>query len=60
MQVIALDTVGAHPTFSSYLQQSAILVRLPSTPAAYAWRVYTVAVSETDYVPSAWGYFSLR
>jgi hypothetical protein len=60
VQVVLLDTVGAHPTFSSYLQQSAILVRLPSTPAAYAWRVYTVAVSETDYVPSAWRYFSVR
>jgi Sel1 repeat len=60
VEVVALDAVGAHSTFSRYLNQSAILVRLPSTPAAYAWRVYTVAVSETDYVPSAWGYFSVR
>lgn len=60
VQVVALDTAGAHPTFTSYLNQSAILVRLPSTPAAYAWRVYTVAVSVTDYVPSAWSYFALR
>jgi hypothetical protein len=60
VEIVALDTVGAHPAFSSYLQQSAILVRLPSIPAAYAWRVYTVAVSETDYVPSAWRYFSVR
>ena len=60
VQVVALDTASAHPTFTSYLDQSAILVRLPSTPAAYAWRVYTVAVSVTDYVPSAWNYFSVR
>jgi len=60
VQVVALDTAGTHPTFTSYLNQSAILVRLPSTPAAYAWRVYTVAVSVTDYVPSAWSYFSVR
>jgi hypothetical protein len=55
-----LDTASAHPIFTSYLNRSAILVRLPSTPAAYAWRVYTVAVSVTDYVPSAWSYFSVR
>jgi len=60
VQVVALDTAGAHPTFTSYLNQSAILVQLPSTPAVYAWRVYTVAASVTDYVPSAWSYFSLR
>jgi hypothetical protein len=60
VQVVALDTAGAHPTFTSYLNQSAILVQLPSTPAAYAWRVYTVAVSVTDYVPSAWSYFSVH
>jgi hypothetical protein len=60
VQVVALDTAGAHPTFTSYLNQSMILLRLPSTPAAYAWRVYTVAVSVSDYVPSAWSYFTLR
>jgi hypothetical protein len=60
VQVIALDAAGARPVFSSYLQQSAVLVRLPSRPAAYAWRVYTVAISESDYIPSAWNYFSLR
>jgi len=60
VQVVALDTASAHPIFTSYLNRSAILVRLPSTPAAYAWRVYTVAVSVTDYVPSAWSYFALR
>jgi hypothetical protein len=60
VQVLALDTAGAHPAFSSYLKQSAILVRLPSTPATYAWRVYTVAASVPDYAPSAWSYFSLR
>ena len=60
VQVLALDAAGAHPAFASYLNQSAILARLPSTPAAYAWRVYTVATSVPDYVPSAWSYFSLR
>lgn len=60
VQVLSLDTDGAHPAFSSYLNQSAILARLPSTPATYAWRVYTVATSVPDYVPSAWSYFSLR
>lgn len=60
VQVLALDTAGAHPAFATYLNQSAILARLPSTPAAYAWRVYTVATSVPDYVPSAWSHFSLR
>jgi TPR repeat protein len=60
VQVLALDAAGAHPAFASYLKQSAILARLPSTPAEYAWRVYTVATSVPDYVPSAWSYFSLR
>jgi hypothetical protein len=55
-----LDTAGAHPAFSSYLKQPAILVRLPSTPGTYAWRVYTVAISVPDYAPSASSYFSLR
>jgi Sel1 repeat len=60
VQVLALDSAGARPAFSSYLKQSAILARLPSTPGTYAWRVYTVAISVPDYVPSAWRYFSLR
>jgi Sel1 repeat len=60
VQVLALDVAGAHPAFASYLNQSAILARLPSTPAEYAWRVYTVAASVPDYVPSTWSYFSLR
>ena len=60
VQVVASDTAGNHSTFSGYLSQSAILVRLPPTPAAYAWRVYTVATSVTDYVPSSWRYFSVH
>lgn len=60
VQVLALDVARAHPAFASYLNQSAILARLPPTPGEYAWRVYTVATSVPDYVPSAWSYFSLR
>jgi Sel1 repeat len=60
VEVLALDAAGAHPAFASYLNQSATLARLPSTPATYAWRVYTVATSVPDYVPSAWSRFSLR
>ena len=61
VQVLALDTAGAHhPAFTSFLKRSAVLVSLPRAPATYVWRVYTVAASVPDYVPSAWSYFSTR
>jgi len=61
VQVLALDTAGAHHrAFTSFLKRSAVLVSLPRIPANYAWRVYTVAASVPDYVPSAWSYFSTR
>ncbi len=60
VQVLALDGGGAHHAFGSFLKQSAVLVSLPRAPANYAWRVYTVAASVPDYVPSAWSYFSTR
>ncbi len=61
VQVLALDTAGAHHrAFTSFLKRSAVLVSLPRAPANYAWRVYTVAASVPDYVPSAWSYFSTR
>jgi len=60
VQVLALDRAGAHRAFASFLKRSAVLVSLPRAPANYAWRVYTVAASVPDYVPSAWSYFSTR
>jgi TPR repeat protein len=60
VQVLALDTAGAHRAFASFSKRSAMLVSLPRAPANYAWRVYTVAASVPDYVPSAWSYFSTR
>jgi hypothetical protein len=60
VQVLALDKAGAHRAFASFLKRSAVLVSLPRVPATYAWRVYTVAASVPDYVPSAWSYFSTR
>ena len=54
VQVLALDTGGAHRVFTSFSKQSAVLVSLPRVPAVYAWRVYTVAASVPDYAPSAW------
>jgi hypothetical protein len=60
VQVLALDTDGTHLAFASYLKRSAILVRLPPIPTQYVWRIYTVATSVADYVPSAWSYFSVR
>jgi hypothetical protein len=61
VQVLALDKSGAsHRAFGSFLKRSAVLVSLPRAPANYAWRVYTVAASVPDYVPSAWSYFSTR
>ena len=60
VQVLALDTTGAHRAFAGFVKRSAVLVSLPSAPANYAWRVYTVAASVPDYVPSAWSYFSTR
>jgi hypothetical protein len=58
VQVLALDGAGAHRAFASFLKRSAVLVSLPRAPANYAWRVYTVAASVPDYVPSRWSYFS--
>ena len=61
VQVLALDTAGAHhPAFTSFSKRSAVLVSLPRGPTTYAWRVYTIAASVPDYVPSAWSYFSTR
>jgi TPR repeat protein len=60
VQVLALDRAGAHRAFASFLKRSAVLVSLPRAPANYAWRVYTVAASVPDYVPSRWSYFSTR
>jgi len=60
VQVLALDTDGAHRVFTSFSKQSAVLVSLPRVPADYAWRIYTVAASVPDYAPSAWSYFSTR
>jgi hypothetical protein len=60
VQVLALDTDGAHRVFSGFSKQSAVLLSLPRLPANYAWRIYTVAASVPDYAPSAWSYFSTR
>jgi hypothetical protein len=60
VQVLALDADGPHRAFTRFSKQSAVLVSLPRAPANYAWRVYTVAASVPDYVPSAWSYFSTR
>ena len=58
VQVLALGSGGARRVFTSFSKESAVLVSLPRAPADYAWRVYTVAASARDYVPSAWSYFS--
>jgi hypothetical protein len=60
VQVLALDTAGAHRAFAGFSKRSAVLVSLPRGPTTYAWRVYTIAASVPDYVPSAWSYFSTR
>jgi hypothetical protein len=60
VEVVALDADGAHRAFTRFSKQSAVLASVPRVPAAYAWRVYTVAASVPDYVPSAWSYFSTR
>lgn len=60
VQVLALDAAGPHRAFTRFSKLSALLASLPRAPAAYAWRVYTVAAAVPDYVPSAWGYFSTR
>ncbi len=60
VQVLALDAAGMHRVFASSLKLSAVLVSLPSVPADYVWRIYTVAASIPDYAPSAWSSFSTR
>jgi TPR repeat protein len=60
VQVLALDAAGPHRVFAGFSQRSAMLVSLPSSPADYVWRIYTVAASVPDYVSSAWNRFSTR
>jgi hypothetical protein len=60
VEVLALDADGFRSAFTGYTNRSAILVPLPQRPGRYAWRVYTVAKSVPDYVPSAWKYFSVH
>jgi hypothetical protein len=60
VQVLSLDTTGAKSAFTGFVKQSAVLVSLPRAPAAYVWRIYTVAASIPDYAPSAWSTFSTR
>jgi hypothetical protein len=60
VQVLSLDATGARPALASFAERSAALVSLPRGPAAYAWRVYTIAASVPDYIPSPWSYFSTR
>jgi TPR repeat protein len=58
VQVLALDARGDRRVFASASKLSAMLVSIPRGPVEYAWRVYTIAASIPDYVPSAWGYFA--
>jgi len=60
VEVLAIDTAGPHRVFTSFSKQSAVLVSLPQVRADYVWRIYTVAASVADYVPSPWSYFSIR
>ncbi len=60
VNVVELYAAGFHSVFAGYTNRSAILVPLPRRPGRYAWRVYTVARAVSDYVPSAWKYFSVR
>jgi Sel1 repeat-containing protein len=60
VEVLALDADGAHRAFTRFSKQSAVLAAVPRIPATYAWRIYTVAASVPDYVPSTWSYFSTR
>ena len=60
VQVLSLNATGAHRAFAGFSKRSAVLVSLPRAPAAYVWRVDTVAASIPDYVPSAWNSFSTR
>lgn len=60
VQVLELDSAGPRPAFSTYSKRSAVLARLQRGPARYAWRVYTVAPSVSDYAGSSWAYFSVR
>jgi TPR repeat protein len=60
VQVLAPDRAGSRRVLTSYSELSAVLVSLPRVPADYVWRIYTVAASVPDYVPSAWSHFSTR
>ncbi len=60
VQVLALDMASTRLAYASYLKTTAVAVQLPANPGGYAWRVYTVATSISNYVPSTWSYFSVR
>ena len=60
VQVLALDTAGATSRLHQLFKTVGSARVAATGPATYAWRVYTVAASVPDYVPSAWSYFSTR
>ena len=58
-----LNSIGAEKlseVFASYIDRAAVTVTLDGKTGDYAWRVYTVGVTDPDYVLSEWHRFSIR
>ncbi|HSU04987.1 MAG TPA: hypothetical protein VLI93_05405 [Acetobacteraceae bacterium] len=60
VEVVAIEAGGSREVFASYVDQSAVAVRLVSRNAEYAWRVYAVGRDVATYALSGWERFSVR
>lgn len=57
VEVVALEPPGPREVLARYVDVSATLVQLPSTPARYAWRVLSVSAAPASYAVGPWRSF---
>lgn len=60
---VEVDLIGAEKlseVFASYIDRATVTVTLDGKTGDYAWRVYTVGLTDPDYVLSDWHRFSIR
>lgn len=54
VEIVALEPSGPREVVGRYVDVSATLVQLPSTPARYAWRVLSVSAAPASYAVGPW------
>lgn len=54
VEVTALEPAGAREVVAQYVDESAVLVRLPPGDTSYAWRVMTVSSESARYAMVPW------